>query len=290
MMDLAALRTFDTGELSQTYGPRECILYALGVGLGLSPLDPHELAYVYGPQLRVLPTMASVLATAGEWMRTRPELGIRWEHALHGSEHIVVHRPLGMSDRLLGRTRVTGIADKGPGKGAVLALSKTLLAAEDGAPVATCHRQLYLRGHGGFATADDPGDRIEPVGPERPATDPDGRLEIATRADQALLHRLFGDLNPLHADPAFARAAGYPRPILHGLSTLGTACHVLIQRFCGDDPTRVRELAARFAGPAFPGERLQLQCWSTGRAEVAFEATSAERDTPVLRRGVLRWV
>jgi len=288
-MDRALLRAFDSGDVLQAYGPRECILYALGVGLGLSPLDHEELAYLVEDGLRVLPTMVSVLATAGEWMKAHPEFGIRWKQALHGSEHIVVHRPLAAQGLLIGRTRVTGIVDKGADKGAVLALCKTLRSADDGEPVATCHRQLFLRGHGGFATVDDPGDRIDGAGPARPAASPSHCLDVATRCDQALLHRLFGDLNPLHSDPSFARQAGYSRPILHGLSTLGTVCRALARQFCGDEPSCLRELHARFAGPVYPGERLQVQCWQTGPAEAVFEATIVERGTPALRQGWVRW-
>jgi acyl dehydratase len=290
MMDLARLRAYDSGEILHRYTAKDSILYALGIGAGAASIDDHALTYLFEPGMQVLPTLASVLATAGNWMQDRPELGIRWQQALHGSERVIVHRPLRAAGALLGRTLVLGVADKGAEKGAVVALAKTLHDAHTGELLATCERQLFLRGNGGFSSAQQPGDAILGLSREPPTTAPSHVLELPTRHDQALIYRLMGDMNPLHADPGFAQRAGYPRPILHGLSTLGGACHALVSCYCGDEASRVSEIHARFSGPVFPGETIRVHCWQAGPTETLFEAMVPERQARVLRHGVMRWV
>ena len=160
MMDLARLRACDSGEILHRHTAKDSILYALGIGVGVAPIDDHALTYLFEPGMQVLPTLASVLATAGNWMQDRPELGIRWQQALHGNERVIVHRPLRAAGALLERTLVLGVADKGAEKGAVVALAKTLHDAHTGELLATCERQLFLRGNGGFLLRSSPAMRF----------------------------------------------------------------------------------------------------------------------------------
>jgi acyl dehydratase len=288
-MNYAKLRAYDSGDLVHRYTHKDSILYALGVGFGMDPSDPHQLAHLYEEKMRVLPTMASILAAPGAWMKERKDLGIQWRLALHGSERVTVHQPLPAQGTLVGRTKVVGISDKGADKGSVVALKKTLRLADSNELVAVCERQLFLRGDGGFASDTTPGDLIE--SPRDVARDggPSHAFEIATRPDQALIYRLSGDMNPLHADPDSARRAGYPRPILHGLSTMGTVCQGLVRELCGYDANRIREIHVRFAAPVFPGETLRVSYWLAGRSEVGFNAEVVERDAKVLCNGFARW-
>ena len=153
MMDLARLRACDSGEILHRHTAKDSILYALGIGVGVAPIDDHALTDLFEPGMQVL-------ATAGNWMQDRPELGIRWQQALHGNERVIVHRPLRAAGALLERTLELGVADKGAEKGAVVALAKTLHDAHTGELLATCERQLFLRGNGGFLLRSSPAMRF----------------------------------------------------------------------------------------------------------------------------------
>ncbi len=217
-------------------------------------------------------------------MRERNELGIDVTKLVHGEQRVVLHQPLAPAGTLIGRSRVTRIVDKGEGKGAVMHVEKLLTDETSGALVATTEQLLFLRGDGSFSK-NGGGDEAAPPPPDTPDTAPDVVLDLPTRPDAALLYRLSGDINPLHADPAFAAKAGSPRPILHGLATDGVACHGLIKSFCDYDPTRLKSIAARLSAPALPGETLRLEAWRVGEAEVAFRCRLPERDVVVLTQG-----
>jgi acyl dehydratase len=105
----------------------------------------------------------------------------------------------------------------------------------------------------------------------------------------ALIYRLSGDPNPLHADPAVARKAGFDRPILHGLCTYGVACQSLVRELCEFDAARLCGMRARFTRPVFPGETLRTQWWRQDGL-VRFQSRSVERDEVVLDRGTARVV
>src|SRR5262249_45792425 len=158
---------------------------------------------------------AVVLAYPGFWLK-RPDTGVDWVKVVHGEQGLVIHRPLPVEGRLVGRSRVTQIIDKGPGKGALI-LSERTVSAAGGTPLATLTSTTFARGDGGFGGPPGAGPVPHPL-PERA---PDASHELATLPQSALIYRLSGDLNPLHASPQVAKAAGFPRPILHGLSTFG---------------------------------------------------------------------
>ena len=143
--------------------------------------------------------------------------------------------------------------------------------------LATCRATVVLRGDGGFGGAAGP---VRPVHPA-PTGTPDLAVDLPTRPEQALLYRLNGDDNPLHSDPAAAAAAGFPRPILHGLCTLGVVGHALLRGLAGYDASRVRSLALRFSAPVFPGETVRTEMWRSG----AFRARVLERDAVVVNNG-----
>lgn len=251
--------------------------------MGQDPIDRAELRYVTEGELRVLPSMAAMLAHPGFWMRDNRETGIDFVRLVHGEQSIRLHQPLPGGGTILGQSRVTRVVDKGEGKGALVHVQKRLVDTASGALLATCDSTVFCRGDGGFSAkggGDPPGDAPQPT-PDRP---PDQMIDLQTRPEQALLYRLSGDINPLHSDPDVAAKAGFERPILHGLATFGVACHGLLKGFCNYDPDRLRLISARFSAPAFPGELIRLECWKDGN-DVAFRARVPARDSIVLSHG-----
>jgi len=271
-----ALMNHHLPDVRQHVTPRDAILYALSVGIGQDPMDTRQLDFVDQHRaLRALPTMAVVLAQPGFWL-ANPATGVDAVQLVHGEQGIMLHQPLPTAGVITGRTRVTGLVDKGPGRGALLYTEK-LLTDDAGTLLATLTATVFLRGDGGF------GGPAGPVRPPHPMPDgpPDWTMDLPTRPEQALLYRLNGDDNPLHADPAVAARAGFPRPILHGLCTLGVVGHALLARLGSYDPARFQELHLRFTAPVFPGETIRTEGWTGG----AFRAHAVERDVVVVNNG-----
>ncbi|KQX95815.1 MaoC/PaaZ C-terminal domain-containing protein [Variovorax sp. Root473] len=294
MIDYDKTKAWRSGAVHHAYAARDTILYALGLGIGSDPVDARQLRYVYEKELVILPTMAAVLASPGAWMRERTELGIDFLKLVHGEQGVVIHAPLPVAGAVVGESRVTRIVDKGEGKGAVMHVEKTLKDAQSGVLLATAEQVLFLRGDGGFSGGSG-GDAPAPAAPGMPQTPPGCVLEMPTRPEAALVYRLSGDLNPLHADPAMAAKAGFPRPILHGLATWGMAGRALVQAFCDQQPSRLRELRARLTAPVYPGETLVFEAWLRDGAdggdagEAAFRVRVKERDVVVLNNGLARF-
>jgi acyl dehydratase len=191
----------------------------------------------------------------------------------------VLHRPLPPAASVVASGRVSGVVDKGP-KGAIIFREVVLTDAADRAPIATLTSSIFARDDGGFGGPADGGKAPHPV-PDRA---PDHQVQISTRPDQALLYRLSGDRNPLHADPEAAEKAGFSRPILHGLCNFGITCQAVLD-ICADfDPARMVSHEVRFSGPFLPGETLAIDIWRDGEV-VSFEASSLERGTPVIKNG-----
>ncbi|KAF1068533.1 MaoC/PaaZ C-terminal domain-containing protein [Variovorax sp.] len=283
MLDYQKARDWQSGEVRHDYAPRDTMLYALGLGLGADPLDERQLRFVYEKELAALPTMAAVLASPGFWMRERREIGIDFMKLVHGEQALRLHAPLPPSGTVIGRTRVTRVVDKGEGKGAVLHVEKELADVE-GRALATVESVYFLRGDGGFSRTDGRSDEAAAPAPATPEGAPEQVLDLPTRPDQALLYRLSGDLNPLHAEPAFAARVGFAKPILHGLATWGIAGRGLLEAHAGLDPARLVAMRARLSAPVYPGETIRLESWRNGN-EVAFRARALERDVLVLTHG-----
>jgi acyl dehydratase len=267
-------------DVEQAIMARDVILYALGVGAGANPQDERELRLVYEENLRALPTMAAALCSPGFSWYQDPRNGIDWKRMLHGEQSIDIYSPLPTSGVIVGRTRVTEVIDRGEGKGALMTVERTLTERASGASVAKATAVMFLRGNGGFGGPSGP--IIAPhVMPERR---PDLSITTATLPQAALIYRLSGDLNPLHADPKVATAGGFTRPILHGLCTFGVVGRALIEGACDFDPARLRTMRARFTSPTYPGETIRTDIWAGGET-VSFRATVIERDAVVLNNG-----
>ncbi|RZK96394.1 MAG: 3-alpha,7-alpha,12-alpha-trihydroxy-5-beta-cholest-24-enoyl-CoA hydratase [Rhodococcus sp. (in: high G+C Gram-positive bacteria)] len=264
---------------------RDVILYHLGLGAGQSALDPAELRWVYEKNLRVLPTFA-VVAGQGISAGAVPAAGmilpgvdIDLRRILHGGQSLTVHAPIPASGTARLSSRVADVWDKG--KAAVIVLEQTATDS-DGNPLWTTGMQIWARDEGGFGGSSGP-ESVATV----PDREPDKVLVTRTGTRQALLYRLSGDLNPLHADPDFAAAAGFERPILHGLASYGVVCKSVVDGMLDGDPTRLRRYAVRFAGSLYPGETVETAVWQDGD-RFTLRATCPERDgQPVLTHATM---
>lgn len=260
----------------QTLSPRDVMLYALGVGA-------QELPFVYEDGLKVLPTMATVLAYPG-FVWKDFDLGADWKKVLHGETSIELHRPLPTEGELVGETRFGPIFDKGAGKGSVCYQTREIRDGS-GELVATVRNSSFLRGDGGQGGSDETQPKPRPI-PER---EPDEVVTLTTAENQAIIYRLSGDYNPLHIDPAVAQAGGFDRPILHGLATFGVAGRALVRALCNNQTARVKRIDVRFASPVYPGETIRTEVWREGDGKAAFRAIVEERNQIVLNNGYVEF-
>lgn len=251
---------------------RDTLLYALGVGAGTNDLaftteNSHDI-----PQ-QVLPTFA-VICCMG--FAAAPLVGsFNWGKLLHGSQEIRLSAPLPAAGALSVVAEVADIQDKGEGKNAIIMLRATGSDPATGAQIAETLTTLVIRGDGGFGG--QPGQRAQ--APEFPDREPDARVALPTRADQALLYRLSGDRNPLHSDPWFAREmAGFEKPILHGLCTYGFAGRALLAELAGGDASKLTGMSARFSSPVFPGETLTTSIWRTAPGQAVYRTEASGPD------------
>jgi acyl dehydratase len=267
--------------LHHAFETRDVQLYALGVGLGADPLDERQLRYVYegagGDSLVCLPTFANVLAYPGFWAR-EPDTGIDWTRVVHAEQRIALHETLPARGRVVGRNRVSALWDRGEGKGAFLEQQREIRDEGSGALLATVTQLSLLRGDGGCGSASEGAPPAPHALPER---SPDAVCDLPTLPQAALIYRLSGDFNPLHADPQVARRAGFERPILHGMATMGVAAHAVLRTLLDYDAARFAGMRVRFTAPALPGDTLRTEMWVDGQV-VSLRTTAVERGAVVL--------
>lgn len=268
--------------VEQVYEHRDAQLYALSLGLGADPLDRGQLRYVYegaeGGSLLALPTFANVLAYPGFWAR-EPGAGIDWRRLVHVEQEIVLHAPLPARGHVVGQNQVSALWDKGPGKGALMQQQREVRDAASQALLATVTQLALLRGDGGYGEGGSVGE--PPVPHAMPDRIPDAVCDLPTLPQAALIYRLNGDLNPLHADPLVAHAAGFERPILHGMATMGIAAYAVLRTLLDYDASRFAGMRARFTAPALPGDTLRTEMWVDGKV-VSLRTTALERGSVVL--------
>ncbi|HET9896862.1 MAG TPA: MaoC/PaaZ C-terminal domain-containing protein [Streptosporangiaceae bacterium] len=264
----------------RSWTSKDSLLYAVGVGAGLG--DPlKELEFTTenseGITQRALPTYAVLISQAS----TGRSFG-DFDRALlvHAEQSFELHKPLPVAGAVRTTATVTGIYDKG--SGALVATENVAVDAATGEPLVTARSSAFIRGEGGFG-----GDRGPSDSWARPDRDPDHRVIYQTRPEQALVYRLSGDRNPLHADPKFAARGGFDRPILHGLCTYGVTGRALLHSLCGSDPSRFLAMSGRFSRPVFPGDSLVISMWVEG-GEALFQ-TATEDGLIVIDRGRMRF-
>ncbi len=280
--DVQRLRAWPIPEVTRSVSRRDTILYALGIGLGADPTSPEELRFVLEDRLCALPSYGTVLAYPFLWY-AQAGTGVDLAHVVHAEMGFENHGPLPVEGQVVGRTRVTAVQDKGAGVGALLVTACEIHEAGRDAPVCTLYSASLARSLGGFEGPDAP--RVPAAPWQLPARAPDHVSDIPTLPQSALIYRLSGDANPLHADPAQARRAGFPGPLLHGRCTFGIAAWALMRMCCGYDPLRLRAMRARFSSPVYPGETLRTEAWRDGDA-VLFRVRVPARDAVVLTHGV----
>jgi acyl dehydratase len=260
-----------------SYTDRETMLYAIGVGMSRDPYDERELAYTFErTKLKTVPTLATVLAR----VPLLKDCGYDYTKVVHGEQRLTLLKPLEPEGELIADSRVLSAFDKGPGKGAIINSEIAVRSATDNQPVFTMVSTTFARGDGGFGGPNGAGLEAHKI----PDRKPDVSIPLETRKDQALLYRLSGDRNPLHADPELAKRVGFPVPILHGLCTYGTACRAILSEICKYDHTRIRGFDVRFSSPVYPGETIITDCWIDGNT-VSFRCRLKERDVTVINNG-----
>ncbi len=280
-LNLDKLMSLKVPAVAHSYGTKDCILYALGIGLGQDPLNRDELDFVYEKNLKVLPTWPLMQGYSPYWLR-EAEFGLTWSHVVHGEQSLTLHAPVMPHGNVIGHTRIVDVVDKGQDKGALIYSEREIVDKASGELLATLAQTTFCRADGGFG---GPRERKHPAPPSAtPGRAPDITCDLPTRPEMALIYRLSGDVNPLHADPDFAIAAAYPRPILHGLATMGVAGHALLKTLCAYDPARLSAMSVRFSAPVFPGETIRTEIWRDG-AVVSFRARVMERDVVAIDNG-----
>lgn len=272
------LMATSVADIPFSYGDTETMLYALSIGLGRDPLNRKELGYVYeqGPQLSTVPTMATVLVPD----LFPADLGWDYTQVLHSEQRLTLYRPLPAVADILINKRIVGAYDRGPTRGAIVLLEAEGRLAKDDTVLFTLGSTLVARGDGGFGAPAGSG----PAPHRVPRREPDLSCDIESSPHQALLYRLNGDRNPLHADPSLARQVGFRAPILHGLCTYGVACHAILQTICDYDYTLIGGFDARFSAPVVPGDTITTDMWQDGNI-VSFQCSVKARDSVVIRNG-----
>ncbi len=255
----------------------DVLLYHLGIGAGARPgsqVDPVALRYTLdNDELQVLPSFGVVVPSFHETdppPLDLPGCTIDLAQVVHGSQSIEVHEPIPTFGSATLHTRITDVWDKG--KAAVIWQEGRAVAA-DGEPLWTVRSSIFVRGEGGWG-----GDRGSSESVEIPDQAPECDATYDVTPQQALLYRLCGDRNPLHADPGFAARAGFPAPILHGLCSWGIVLRTLTEELLDSDAAAVRGFTARFAGVVFPGETIRVRGWRTDQGVVASATIAGDGD------------
>jgi len=285
-MNIEALKALLFPVVEHRYEIKDTILYALGLGYGFDPVEEGQLQFVYERNLRAVPSMCLVLGSMGPWMQ-KSELRIDFLRLLHGEQSFQLHRPLAPSGDVIARQFIEAVVDKGEGKGALVFLQKTLHSKDDEL-ISTIRQTLFLRGDGGCGDFGIP--PLESNQEELPMVDSASlQFDCPTLPQQALIYRLSGDYNPLHVDPQVSFRAGFERPILMGLCTMGIATRVAINLLCDDQPERLTSMSVRFSRPLIPGETIQFRFMNTSPGHALFTAQCLDRNVTILDRCHVRY-
>jgi acyl dehydratase len=276
-IDSDTLRNFPIPGRRHRFTRTDSAFYALSIGLGQDPLDERQLDFANPQRARwAMPSMALVVGYPGFWLAD-PATGVDAHRVLHGEQEILWLQPIPAAGEVISSSRVTGLIDRGPGKMAWVYSEKKLVDADTGVLVAICRQTHVLVGQGGFGGPSDPIRRRHTL----PARTPDITVDLQTRPEQALYYRLNGDDNPIHIEPTAAHRAGFARPILHGMCSMGIVVHALMRAMSDYDPVRLRSIELRFSSPVYPGETLITDIWDDG----SFRARVAERGVVVVDHG-----
>ena len=260
-----------------SYSDKDSILYSLGIGLGNDPMNLNELKYVYENSQSVLPSMATNFQYHSPLLL---KTNINFIMVVHGEQRLSITNALPVSGDFIANAKVIGCYDKGPARGAIIEVETTVKNKKNNEEICKLVSTTFARGDGGFGGPDSPKKEIF-----IPDGEPDYVSEVSTKPDQALIFRLSGDYNPLHSDPNFAKAAGFEKPILHGMCTYGIACRSLVNEICENDASKLKRFDCRFSSPVYPGETIVTEMWKNDKV-IYFNSKVKERDKLVLKNGV----
>jgi acyl dehydratase len=261
-----------------SYIDTQILLYNLSIGMGHDPANAQELPFVFEqPALKAVPSAATVLGMDG--LDILAGVDLDWLHVLHGEQRLIVHRPLPPAADLLNTSYVAAVTDKGAAKGAIITIRSDVRLVS-GEPLYAVENVMFARANGGFGGPSQSAD-LPFILPKRA---PDIVHITQTRPDQALIYRLNGDRNPLHAAPDFAKKAGFPAPIMHGMCGYGIACRAVLATICNYDVSMIKQFGARFTAPAFPGETIETDIWVDSNT-VSFRCRVYNRDVTFLDNG-----
>ena len=260
-----------------SYSDKDSILYSLGIGLGNDPMNLNELKYVYENSQSVLPSMATNFQYHSPLLL---KTNINFIMVVHGEQRLSITNALPVSGDFIANAKIIGCYDKGPARGAIIEVETTVKNKKNNEEICKLVSTTFARGDGGFGGPDTPKKEIF-----IPDTEPDYVSEVSTKPDQALIFRLSGDYNPLHSDPNFAKAAGFEKPILHGMCTYGIACRSIVNEICENDASKLKRFDCRFSSPVYPGETIITEMWKKDKM-IYFNSKVKERDKLVLKNGV----
>ncbi len=278
-IDYHTLLDWPFDEIIQSYSQRDTMLYALGLGLGSDPLDASQLCYVYERGLKMFPTMPVVLGHPGSWM-SDSRTGVNMLKVLHAGQHIEIHKPLPVEGTVLAKNRVVEVVDRGEHKGAYIAVERQLFDQKTGQLCCTQKSVALDRDGGGFGGPRESSTKYALV----PDRQPDLEISIPVSTQAALLYRLSGDYNPLHADPDVATRAGFDRPILHGLASFGVAARALVDTAKAAGRPGLSSFGVRFTAPVYPGETITTLIWDEPES-FKFQSVVKERNVTILNNG-----
>ncbi|HMO48359.1 MAG TPA: MaoC/PaaZ C-terminal domain-containing protein [Rubrivivax sp.] len=285
-LDIERLLHWREPPLRQAYDAAHTMRYALGIGLGYDPADAMALRHVFERTLVALPTLATVLAARFGWLY-RTDAGVTPSQCVHVGQTLRMHGPLPPEGEVIGTLEVTGIEEKGKDRGALVFFRRELRDASSGQLLCTLDADMFCRADGAQRASYG---HIPASHAPLPAREADLQIDTPTLPQQALLFRLSGDFNAIHADPGAARAAGFERPLLHGLSSYGAVAYALLRPFAEGDADRLVRIEARFARPVFPGELLRTEAWADEPGRVRFRTTVPQRSVTVLDQGLAEFL
>lgn len=268
-------------DIHYTYTERDVSLYALGVGAPANWLDPQELRFVYERSrygFQVLPSFAVIYSSAMiDTLLSGNIGGIEYNPMMlvHGEQYLELKKPLPLKGTITCKQHISDIVDKRAG---MVIITDVNCYDEQGDHLAFTQSSMFIRGLGGFGG--NRGEKQQKVA--IPQREPDAALEEKTLEKQALIYRLSGDINPLHADPEMAARGNFDTPILHGLSTFGFAVRAILKHFCDNDPSRFKSVRVRFSNPVFPGDTLRTEMWDVGEGQIIFQTRVPDRNDIVL--------
>jgi acyl dehydratase len=286
MLNQERLLAWPFRDVQCAYSEKDAIMYALCVGLGSDPIDRDHIRYVYEKDLVAFPTLPNVLGMYDDDdFLADPEVGIDLSQMLHTEIGLTLHSAVPPTGTVVSRISIDGLIDRGEGRGAILDFSRQIRGAESRDLIATERGSFYLRGNGGFGGSEGSRPRL-PAVPDRP---PDVTCDLQTTRQTALFFRLFGDRNPIHADPDVAASAGFAAPILHGACTFGIAAHGVVKGLLDYRGERLRHITARFSAPVIPGDVLSVQLWNAEPGRARFRVVVHERDAVVVDNGLAEY-